>query len=191
MGRPSVKDQLVERTLGVWLARGFEGASVNDLVTAASVPKGSFYNHFPSKEDFAIAHVDRYVGTLDLDGLADAELSGLTAVRRHFERLVARRDPADLSGCLLSTFSTGISPEYAGLIAAVRAGFDQWTDALTGALSRARDSGEIPSDRDPAEVAAALVDAFQGALARARVYGHSGPLDLFFVTALGALTGAS
>lgn len=179
----------MERTLSVWLARGFAGASVNDLVAAADVPKGSFYNHFPSKEDFAIAHVDRYVGTLGLDGLADSDVSALTAVRRHFERLVARRDPADQSGCLLGTFSTGISPEYPRLAAAVRAGFDRWIDALAATLGRARASGEISADRHPADVAAALIDAFQGALVRRRVYGHSQPLDLFFETTFGALTG--
>jgi len=59
MGRPSNKEQLIERTLGVWLTQGFQGASVNDLVAAAGVPKGSFYNHFSSKERFAIEHVRR------------------------------------------------------------------------------------------------------------------------------------
>ena len=71
MGRPSVKEQLVDRTLGVWIERGFEGASVNDLVAAAGVPKGSFYNHFSSKEQFAVEHVNRYVPTLALESLGE------------------------------------------------------------------------------------------------------------------------
>src|SRR4051812_24672984 len=101
MGRPSVKEQLVDRTLGVWLDRGFEGASVNDLVAAAGVPKGSFYNHFSSKEQFAVEHVNRYLRTLALESLEDAQGRAIEAVREHFTQLVAsRRDGRMEPGCL-------------------------------------------------------------------------------------------
>ncbi|OBI69745.1 TetR family transcriptional regulator C-terminal domain-containing protein [Mycobacterium sp. E796] len=61
---------------------------------------------------------------------------------------------------------------------------------LAAALARARDNGELCPDRDPADVAAALIDAFRGALARARVYEQSQPLDLFFATTAEWLTRA-
>lgn len=38
--------------------RGFNGASVRDIVQAAGVPQGSFTNHFQSKEAFAMEVVD-------------------------------------------------------------------------------------------------------------------------------------
>ena len=34
--------------------RGFNGCSVQDIVDAAGVPKGSFYNHFDSKEALGV-----------------------------------------------------------------------------------------------------------------------------------------
>jgi TetR/AcrR family transcriptional regulator, transcriptional repressor for nem operon len=185
MGRPSLKEQLVDRTLGVWLDRGFEGASVNDLVAAAGVPKGSFYNHFPSKETFAVAHVQRYVRGLELESLVEAEGPTLDVIRQHFNRQLAARTVADLEpGCLLGTFSTGVSSAYPELLSAVRDGFAQWIDALTQVISRARDSGEIASDLDPADVAAALVDGLQGALARARITGDARPLEVFLSTTM-------
>lgn len=189
MGRPSVKEQLVDRTLGVWLERGFEGASVNDLVAAAGVPKGSFYNHFSSKEQFAVEHVDRYVRTLALESLVNAPGRAVDAVREHFVQLVAaRRDGRMESGCLLGTFSNSVTESYPELREAVVKSFGQWIDALTAALVRARDADELSAGRDPADLAAALVDGFEGAVARSRATGAPGSLDVFLAVTLEELT---
>jgi len=180
MGRPSNKEQLIERTLGVWLTQGFQGASVNDLVAAAGVPKGSFYNHFSSKERFAIEHVRRYVRTLNLDSLSGAEGPAVDVIRQHFGQHVSGREAAGMPpACLLGTFSNGVSESQPELLAAVRQGFAQWIDCVASVLSRARDAGEIDPGHDPEDLAAALVDGFQGAIARARVTCDSRPLDVF------------
>lgn len=34
--------------------KGFNHAGLQEILTAAGVPKGSFYNHFKSKEDFGL-----------------------------------------------------------------------------------------------------------------------------------------
>ena len=189
MGRPSVKEQLVDRTRGVWLERGFEGASVNDLVAAAGVPKGSFYNHFSSKENFAVEHVNRYVPTLALESLSNAPGRAVDAVREHFVQLVAaRRDGRMESGCLLGTFSNSVTASYPGLREAVSQGFEKWIDALTAALIRARDADELSSGREPADLAATLVDGFEGAVARSRATGSLDPLDVFLAVTLQELT---
>ncbi|WP_123027346.1 TetR/AcrR family transcriptional regulator [Mycolicibacterium stellerae] len=189
MGRPSVKEQLVDRTRGVWLERGFEGASVHDLVTAAGVPKGSFYNHFPSKEHFAVEHVHRYVRTLQLEALRDAPGSAVDAVREHFEHQIAARQEGRMdAGCLLGTFSNSVTDSYPALRAAVRHGFEQWIEALTAVLSRACAAGEIPATSEPADLAAALVDGFEGAIARTRATGLADPLRVFVTVTLAEFT---
>jgi TetR/AcrR family transcriptional repressor of nem operon len=180
MGRPSNKEQLIERTLGVWLTHGFQGASVNDLVAAAGVPKGSFYNHFSSKEQFAIEHVRRYLHTLNLDSLASADGPAVDVIRQHFGQQVRDREAARMTpACLLGTFSNGVTESQPELLAAVCQGFAQWIDCVASVLSRARDAGEIDPGSDPQDLAAALIDGFQGAIARARVTCDSRPIDLF------------
>ena len=39
--------------------QGYHGTGVKDIVDAAGVPKGSFYNYFDSKEAFAIAALEQ------------------------------------------------------------------------------------------------------------------------------------
>ena len=191
VGRPSVKEQLVDRTRDLLMTRGFEGASVGALVIEAGVPKGSFYNHFPSKELFAVEHVHRYVQSLDLGSLSQDAGSALDTVRRHFEQQIAlRQDGTVPPSCLLGTLSTTVTAEYPVLLAAVRQGFCDWIAALTAVLERASAAGELGTDRSPSDIAAALVDSFEGAVARARATQHWDPLMNFMAVTFVALTHA-
>ncbi len=52
--RQSVRPQLVEAALEQFHSRGFHNCSVDDITRAAGVPKGSFYNHFASKDALAV-----------------------------------------------------------------------------------------------------------------------------------------
>ena len=50
----SKKDHILWAGLEVMKIQGYNGTSVKDIVDAAGVPKGSFYNYFDSKENFAV-----------------------------------------------------------------------------------------------------------------------------------------
>ena len=178
----------MECSLALLIARGFDGASVADLVGAAGVPKGSFYNHFLSKEQFAIEHVRRYVDTLSLPALRDPVGSPLDAVRDHFRVLVAsRRDGSIPRGCLLGTLSNTVGEENGDLLAAIGDAFEQWVTALAVALQNAREAGEIATATDPRDLAGALVEGFEGAVLRARLSGPSA-LETFLRITLVNLT---
>ena len=60
MSKPNVREQLIEAGLKTLLGQGFNGSGVQDVADAARVPKGSFYNHFESKEAFAAEALERY-----------------------------------------------------------------------------------------------------------------------------------
>src|SRR5712664_1441331 len=60
MPRVSVREEIVESALVEFHRRGFSACSVEDITRAAGVPKGSFYNHFKSKEELGAEVVRRY-----------------------------------------------------------------------------------------------------------------------------------
>src|SRR5215470_14003251 len=59
--KPNVREQLLDTGLQVLHERGFNATSVQDITEAAGVPKGSFYNHFESKEALGAEVVLRYL----------------------------------------------------------------------------------------------------------------------------------
>ena len=52
--RLTKKDHILQAGMEVMKTHGYNGTSVKDIVDAARVPNGSFYNYFESKEAFAI-----------------------------------------------------------------------------------------------------------------------------------------
>src|SRR5258708_4888280 len=63
MRRDSTKDvreRLLEAGVATFHRLGFNGCSVQDITEAAGVPKGSFYNHFESKEALGAAALEHF-----------------------------------------------------------------------------------------------------------------------------------
>ncbi|SNT55375.1 TetR/AcrR family transcriptional regulator, transcriptional repressor for nem operon [Asanoa hainanensis] len=53
-------DTAVDAAMGVFRAKGYEGASMRDLAEATNLGSGSLYAAFGSKEGLYLAALDRY-----------------------------------------------------------------------------------------------------------------------------------
>ncbi len=60
MATKSTRDHLIDVGVGLMHRDGYNATGLTDILKAADVPKGSFYHHFGSKEDFAAAALERY-----------------------------------------------------------------------------------------------------------------------------------
>ena len=56
----STRDNLIRAGARVFHEAGYAATGIQEIVNAAEVPKGSFYNHFQSKEAFGKEVVDFY-----------------------------------------------------------------------------------------------------------------------------------
>jgi TetR/AcrR family transcriptional regulator, transcriptional repressor for nem operon len=54
--------KLLDATLHVVRAQGYAGASVDDICREAGVTKGSFFHHFKSKDELAVAATEHWTG---------------------------------------------------------------------------------------------------------------------------------
>ena len=57
------KIKLVDAAVSVVRAKGYAAARVDDICAAAGLTKGSFFHHFDSKEDLALAAAERWGAT--------------------------------------------------------------------------------------------------------------------------------
>ncbi|RBQ18797.1 TetR/AcrR family transcriptional regulator [Spongiactinospora rosea] len=172
MPRPSVKEKLVEYAESVFRRKGFNGASVQDITTAAGVPKGSFYNHFQSKQELAAEIVRRYCDATDFSMLGDTgarEHTALERIRVHFAIQAERTRATGVGyGCLLVTMASDSPTSGDEVRSAVQEGFDGWTCALATLIEGAQQAGQIASARRAADLAAFLIDAFEGGALRGK-----------------------
>jgi TetR/AcrR family transcriptional repressor of nem operon len=109
MEAQNTRDHLLEVGLERIRSMGYASTGVQEILDEAEVPKGSFYHHFPSKEDFAKEVLKLYVrGESER---AEAILRGgkaapLKRLRRYFEEVIAVYGPAArISGCLIGNLS--------------------------------------------------------------------------------------
>lgn len=183
MPRPSLREELLAAGLESFHRKGFNGTSVQDITDAAGAPKGSFYNHFVSKEALAAEAVRKYVErrrSVHRDLLRDTRLKPLRRLRRYFESLnQAAAKAGFFSGCLLGNFGAEVSGQSSLISRRVGEAFAGWTDAVAAVIREGQKAGEISRDFPPAELAAFTIHAWEGALLRAKVAKRSAPLDLF------------
>ncbi|MFI7142464.1 TetR/AcrR family transcriptional regulator [Streptomyces massasporeus] len=173
MPQVSIKGKLVEHAETVFRRQGFNGASVQDITGAAGVPKGSFYNHFKSKQQLAADIVRRYSGATDFAMLGDdAQGTPLDRIRAHFAAQAERTRSTGVEyGCLLVTMASEAPTTGDDVREAVDEAFDGWTAALAEVIELGQRSGHITSGLPARELAAFLIDAFEGGALRGKATG--------------------
>jgi TetR/AcrR family transcriptional repressor of nem operon len=182
MPRPNLREQLLSAGLETLHQRGFNATSVQDITEAAGVPKGSFYNHFESKEALAGEVVRRYEGRIQarLSILRDARLAPLRRLRKYFQSLNQAAVRAEFStGCLLGNFAAELSNQSSLVRERVDEAFAAWCDEVARVIGEAQKAGAISRDFSPQALAAFVIHAWEGAVLRAKVDKDGAPLDLF------------
>ncbi|MEI9896233.1 MAG: TetR family transcriptional regulator C-terminal domain-containing protein [Chthoniobacter sp.] len=161
-------------------AHGFKACTIEDIADRAGVFKGSFYNHFKSKEALAVAAVERYVADAMKTLLPVGPPSALQRIRTHFEALKAAHSAPVQTGCLLANFSAEVSAQNAPLRAALETGVDGWSEALAQVIRQGQAEGEIDPRPAADPLARFIINAWEGAAVRMKVTQSERPLGDFF-----------
>ncbi|TXI81002.1 MULTISPECIES: TetR/AcrR family transcriptional regulator [unclassified Cupriavidus] len=170
---PDIRNRLLLSGGRVIHGSGFHGAGVQDIVAAAAVPKGSFYSYFDSKEAFAAEVVEAYWAAIEQrhgSVLYDARIKPLARIERMFALLVEdqRADQFRL-GCLIGNLSLELSSASGEVRDALTRILKRWEAMLGACLDEARVRRELPAERAVEELAALLIEAWEGAVLRSKV----------------------
>lgn len=188
MARPSVRGKLVEAALETFQQRGFNGSSVQDIVDEAGVPKGSFYNHFKTKESLALEVLGRYRALAPTELLKVVKKAPLKALRTYFEQLAKLNEKTDFKrGCLMGTFGNEMSDETPALRDAVDEGFKEWSRSIAEVLRAAQRDGSLNKKHDADRLGRFLLNAWEGSAGRAKVSGSRKSIDDFFAVTFDGL----
>jgi len=184
MTRLNVREQLLSAGLETLHRRGYNATSVQDITEAAGVPKGSFYNHFESKEALGAEAVVKYRETSEAWNatrvLGDMKAAPLTRLRKYFESLAERALKTESwSGCLLGNFACELSNQSPLIREQVAVAFAEWSDEIALVIGEAQRAGALSKDLPPKALAEFLINSWEGALLRAQVDKDRGPLQLF------------
>ena len=178
----NARDKILAAGLETIYSLGFNGCSVQDITNAAGVPKGSFYNHFKSKEMLGVEILNLYSrkAAVNLMILSDTSISPLKRLERYFE--ILSQDLADLNyerGCLVGNFSAELSDQSDLIRQQVSNVFSAWVGAIEGCLRSAQQAGEIRTDIDASVLASFLANAWEGTVLRSKVERNGNAVEQF------------
>jgi TetR/AcrR family transcriptional regulator, transcriptional repressor for nem operon len=178
----TTKERIFDAAEDLMLAKSFHSVGLNEILTAVNVPKGSFYHHFESKEQFGTEMLRHYVTGATQH--KTAWLLDRTQYPDAMERLIAYLDACVAKFveneckpvCLVvklcgevATFSDGMRQELAN-------GFQQWGKVFEQLIREGQQQKSISPKLIPAKTAMLICDVWLGAMLRALVVKHVTPL---------------
>ena len=161
------KERLLRQGMKSFYANGFHGTTVDAVLEASGVPKGSFYHHFRSKDAFGQAVLDRYM-VMQLDLLnkwsSDDSLSTADTLDRYFAELNELFVGSGYQrGCLAGKFSTELAAGSELFRAQLTRSMLAWHDALTDLMRRGQRRGDVRADTSAEDLAHTVLALVQGA----------------------------
>ena len=164
----AVRKALYEAGIGLIERDGYDAVSVDQIVAAAGVAKGTFFNHFPGKADLlADWYADAIGGSLqETPGMAAAPLP---------DRLVAlalRSVRAAAASPRMWQAKNARALSTPSIQDAERRSDTAILDAITDMIAEARENGRLPAAIVPAEMADLVVTLVTGTIRESGVTGR-------------------
>ncbi len=187
-----VRKKLIQAGLIHLTEKGYSAVGVDEILKAASVPKGSFYHYFRNKADFGshliIAYHAYFVGKLDRAFLNEniPALDRLKAFALDAERGMARYEFQ--RGCLVGNLGQEMGALPEGFRDQLTEVLEDWQRRTARCLRLAQEQGELGHHHDPDGLAAFFWIGWEGAVLRAKLERRVEPLHIFADTFFKTLT---
>ncbi|MEV5433776.1 TetR/AcrR family transcriptional regulator [Streptomyces sp. NPDC052701] len=161
--------------------KGFSAVGINEVLSEAGVPKGSFYHYFGSKDAFGEAMMRAYF----TDYLADMDRiltePGLTSAQRLMNYWQSWRETQSIDECQGKCLAVKLGAEVSDLSESMRLALKEGTTAIVDRLERTiaagLEDGSLSVDGDPRATAQVLYDMWLGASVMAKIHRDISPLD--------------
>ncbi|MFI7135586.1 TetR/AcrR family transcriptional regulator [Nonomuraea sp. NPDC050153] len=176
----ATRNRILRAATDMMYVRGVAATTLDDVRTASGTSKSQLYRHYPDKDALM-----RDVVTLQASEVLEwhqqylTRLKSLRGLERWRDALVERvalREGA--YGCPLGSLASELADQDEGIRKTLAQHFEEWEGLLRAGLERARDSGTLRPDADPAALATGMMAAVQGGYLLAQTARDPGPMKL-------------
>lgn len=174
----TTREKIVSEAASLFHKKGFGATSVNDLIQAAKIKKGSLYFHFPSKDDVAHAVLAR--ARADFMEFIDSSLTGRTpgeCLENFFRNVLEKhRSSGFVGGCIFGNTALEASDTCERHAAFVDRIFDEWREMVREKVEVAQKTGEVTKGISSEAVACHIVSVIEGGIMLSRLKKKEQPL---------------
>ena len=177
----STRDKLIDTSVALFAAKGFNNTGIAEILTQVGVPKGSFYHYFKSKEDLGLAVIEHY-GLLLREGLATSlqttQGTPLVRLHRYFDEVLAYfAENFGRCNCLLGNLGQELALQSDSMRLAIYRHYQGIEAQIAACFEEAKQAGELAASADAKMLARQLFAAWEGCLIRAKLEQTTQPLE--------------
>ncbi len=178
-----MRDPEATRSEILWVAfrevhmRGFQAASISEILQKTSVTKGAFFHYFPTKNDLGYAIVDEILTRLTLDRWVhplEAYANPLRGIIQNLKKVLDSTPEEDfVMGCPLNNLIQEMSSVDPIFHKKLRTVIDLWIDGIASHLERGKAAGYLRRTIDVHRVAEFVVTLQEGSFGMAKAMHSS------------------
>ncbi len=175
MARPREfeRQEVITRAMNVFWRKGFEATSIQDLVAATGLNRGSLYNAFGDKAGLFAAVMETYAAAAPSSELLRALEAGdpaRSAIETFFATLVERGSTdKERRGCLIVNTASELVSRDHRVAQWMKTAARRQEETLTTLVERGQAAGEIAPWRDSKALGRFLFAAAQGLIVTGKV----------------------
>ena len=146
--------------------KGFQAASLTQILADTGLTKGALYHHFPDKHALGLAVVDEVVrpmlASMMFEPLVETN-APLAVMKKMLKAKAADPDPWVVTlGCPLNNLMQEMSPVNEAFRLRLNSLFSEWVRVIAEALKRGQKAGEVRKNTDTEATAFFIVSAIEG-----------------------------
>ncbi len=157
--RQQTRERIVDAAVELFIRQGYDATTVDQIAAAADVARGTFFNHFPGKEDVTHAWIDRRREELRDRITATAAPDAITRILDGLKAVAALYDTDDTTRRVMvrTWIRCGgpFGPDHG-----------QTAEFIRALLDDGKSTGQVRNDLDTSVAGSVLQDVFVGALCR-------------------------
>ena len=184
MGYKHKAEDIIEKGAELFRKKGYNNVGINEVLSACDIPKGSFYNFFNTKEEFAEQIIDSYgVNSLKMirSILTDRKKLPLQRLKDFYAHLIQKNEMDGFDGgCLITNLSMEVGGLSEVISAATDRNFKMWVHEIAECVKEGQENGEIILDKEPYDIAEYIHAGLSGAFSRMKVNKDRRYLDTWY-----------
>lgn len=152
--------------------RGFQAASLSNILKKTDITKGALYHHFKNKKELGYAVVDEVIYTsLYANWIEPLQKTDdpVTTIQQILLTLGEKMTDEDVRlGCPLNNLALEMSPIDKGFQARITSVYTEWQKAVEDACERGKKVGNIRQETDSRQLGVLFVATLEGCLGLAK-----------------------
>ncbi|MGI9244365.1 MAG: TetR/AcrR family transcriptional regulator [Verrucomicrobiales bacterium] len=179
MGTAETRKKLLDAAECLLLADGYTRTSIDAVCEKASMTKGSLYHHFKTKEDLAIATLERWLtrnGGILANGPHTSEADPVEAALLYIRHVADSTEKLWSGGCLVGSLSMDLAASSDRMQQCVEAMFKAFVEQHAELFAPLVADSPCSNTPTPEELAEMFLSVIEGAIVIGKSYRDPMPL---------------